>query len=334
MAPRATVIIPVRDDPRVFRALASVRDHARPDLGLEYIVVDNGSAAAFQERLRQELPAGVRLVEEAKEGPAAARNAGVRAAATEFLLFLDADAVALPGWAEAALDGLAATGADAIRGWNGALGDSFAARAVESSMRQRSLRPGRPVRLDTKNCAIRRAALVERPLNEESLRCEDVEWGMEMTAAGRPVVGWPAMRAQHEHDEDLARFMAKKIGDSWTLRRLLITRPDLGWSRRQGRIGRAATRFWRAVPGSGRISWWFARSTVIAGGWAGRVGPRLPWPIGRALVRTLRRATGVAAILLYDAGEPQPRVADLVAGGRRPQTGDNEEAPRRGASCG
>ena len=75
----------------VGEAVASLLQQTVPPR--EVIVVDDGSpddTAAVAER------AGARVIRQANGGPAAARNTGIRAAATEWIALLDADDLARP----------------------------------------------------------------------------------------------------------------------------------------------------------------------------------------------------------------------------------------------
>src|SRR5690349_18103068 len=85
--PRVSVVVPVRDGER-FLAEALGSAAAQTPAAHELLVVDDGSAdgsAELAERL------GARVLRQAREGQAAARNLGVRAATGELVAFLDAD---------------------------------------------------------------------------------------------------------------------------------------------------------------------------------------------------------------------------------------------------
>ena len=103
-----SVVIPAYD------AAATVVTAARSALAqegvdVEVIVVDDGSRDDTARVAAAE--AGVTVIRQANRGPAAARNAGIGAAAGTYLGFLDSDDRLLPGWADA-VTALLARGAD------------------------------------------------------------------------------------------------------------------------------------------------------------------------------------------------------------------------------
>jgi glycosyltransferase involved in cell wall biosynthesis len=90
-----SVIIPVYNAERYLRAaIESVL--TQTVLPLEIIVVDDGSTDASGTVARRFVP-NVRVVTQPNEGPAAARNCGVSLARGDYLAFLDADDLWLPG---------------------------------------------------------------------------------------------------------------------------------------------------------------------------------------------------------------------------------------------
>jgi glycosyltransferase involved in cell wall biosynthesis len=84
-----SVIIPVRNGASFLpEAVASIGDQNYP--ALEIIVVDDGSTDEIASVLSN-LPEEIKYIRQNPSGPAAARNRGIRAAAGEFIAFLDVD---------------------------------------------------------------------------------------------------------------------------------------------------------------------------------------------------------------------------------------------------
>lgn len=98
MAVAISVVVPAYNAMRTIKAcVESLRKLSPESPTHELIVVDNGSNDGTGECLRH-YP-DVRLVEEsAVRGPAAARNAGARAAMGDILAFTDADCIVTPDW--------------------------------------------------------------------------------------------------------------------------------------------------------------------------------------------------------------------------------------------
>jgi len=99
ITPRISIVIPCYNYGRFLpRALESVAAQEDPDW--EVVVVDDGSideTASIARQWQQRMPDHIRCAAQANTGPGAARNRGAREATGEWLLFLDADDVLLPG---------------------------------------------------------------------------------------------------------------------------------------------------------------------------------------------------------------------------------------------
>jgi len=92
---RISVVTPCYSAERfVGQAIQSVLDQTYQDF--EIIVVDDGSTDRGPQVVQRFQDPRIRLLSQTNAGPARARNTGVRAAAGEFLAFLDADDLALP----------------------------------------------------------------------------------------------------------------------------------------------------------------------------------------------------------------------------------------------
>ena len=96
-----SVIIPVYNGASfIGEALQSIASQGYPDL--EIIVIDDGSTDDLDATLQQ-TDIAHRLIRQPNQGPAAARNAGIRAATGEWIAFLDVDDL----WTQGALQQLA-----------------------------------------------------------------------------------------------------------------------------------------------------------------------------------------------------------------------------------
>lgn len=103
-----SVIIPARNRIALLRrAVASVQQQAAADW--ELIVVDDGSSEDIEGALWEAGATEATLVSQTHQGAAAARNAGAAHASKDYLVFLDSDDEAKPGWLKG-FDELASAG--------------------------------------------------------------------------------------------------------------------------------------------------------------------------------------------------------------------------------
>jgi glycosyltransferase involved in cell wall biosynthesis len=105
-----TVIICTRNRANLLReAMASVVEQGIPKSDYEIVVVDNASTDETPDVVAEfRGSAHIRYVHEEKLGLCIARNTGWRAASGRYVVFFDDDAIALPGWLQAVLDGFEA----------------------------------------------------------------------------------------------------------------------------------------------------------------------------------------------------------------------------------
>lgn len=104
--PTISVVIPCYNAERyIVATIESVLAQQRP--GLEIIVVDDGSSDRSVELVRAAFPQ-VRVAQQANQGVAAARNHGIALAGGDWIAFVDADDIWLPGKLAAQLAQLAA----------------------------------------------------------------------------------------------------------------------------------------------------------------------------------------------------------------------------------
>jgi glycosyltransferase involved in cell wall biosynthesis len=98
----ASIVVPTRNRAGYLRVCLNSLAAQQVDAPFEVIVADDGSSdttAAVAEE------AGAKVVQTAAQGPNAARNAGLRAAEGDLLVFVDDDVEAPRDWLAAYLDG-------------------------------------------------------------------------------------------------------------------------------------------------------------------------------------------------------------------------------------
>lgn len=119
MAVEVSVIVPTFNRRKLLtRLIKSLFNQTMPEDRYEVVLVSDGSTDGTVEAVRafQQQHRNLRLVEQRNRGPAAARNAGVRASRGQYLAFTDDDCVVSQNWIEAIMAAFERTGALAVQG--------------------------------------------------------------------------------------------------------------------------------------------------------------------------------------------------------------------------
>jgi GT2 family glycosyltransferase len=216
--PTVSVVIPVRDRGDLTAAcLAAVADTLPDDFRGEVVVVDDGSTddtPAVLETWQAHLPLRV-VRHDHGLGFVDACNDGARVATGDVLVFLNNDALVLPGWLPALLDGLALPDAGAVGGRllfpDGRLQEAGGAVFAEASawnLGRDEPRPDDPPWEHLRTVDYCSAALLATPralflqagLFDETYRpayYEDTDYAFTLRRLGRCVYYQPAARAVH-----------------------------------------------------------------------------------------------------------------------------------------
>ncbi|SDF49139.1 mycofactocin system glycosyltransferase [Blastococcus fimeti] len=291
-----TVVIPVKDRPvELARLLAALRsDPVTAELPV--VVVDDGSAAPVR------TDDAVVVRHGTARGPAAARNAGLRAVRTPFVAFLDSDCVPRPGWLARLLPHLAdprlalvAPRIVALSGEGWLSGYEAVEGALDMGRQAAPVRPLTAVSYVPSAALLGRTAALAGGGFDEAMRvAEDVDLVWRLTGAGWRVRYDPAAEVAHEHPTGTAEWLRRRTfygtGAALLAARHdglvspLVVAPDVaaavGLAAAGGRRGRAVAAGLLAVRAV-RLSRRLAR-------------PGERPPLGLAAVLTVR-ATGVSA---------------------------------------
>jgi mycofactocin glycosyltransferase len=209
-----TVVVPVKD-----RADGLARLLAALPAGLgDTIVVDDGSADAGGMRAVAERAGATLLRHPQARGPAAARNAGLAAARTPLVAFLDSDVVPQPGWLGPLLarfaDPAVALAAPRIVALPPVHGWLARYESVRSSLDL----GGDPALVVPKSrvAYVPSAAMVVRRdavgsgFDERMHVAEDVDLVLRLHTAGWRLRYEPASRVAHDHRTDLRAWWLRK----------------------------------------------------------------------------------------------------------------------------
>lgn len=315
-ARQVSVVIPVKDDPRVEACLASILAACPPGLDLRLIVVDNGSGPAFSEWLDARCTGRVTLLRDPVPGVYRARNLGVDHAHGEAIFFTDADCIAHPGWFEAGLAALDA-GADLAQGFSGSLRSDRISRLIQRryEARFRRLPAGAPTETDTRHLAVRRTVFERLRFDERFRRVGDTALGLHAERLGFRVAYTPSMRVDHHHDRDLRTFAAQQVCHGWGAQRLMLESPGLPWhGGHLGRVARLAPRLAR-VPAGRLVARTLQQASLSAAGALQWAAPTQPFGVAAAALAVIDKAALLAGHLSYRPGDPEPSPSQLL--GRR-----------------
>jgi GT2 family glycosyltransferase len=177
-----------------------------PSDRLELVVVDNASTDGTADVLGR-FDGAITTVREERLGPAAARNAGIRAARGDVIALVDADCTVDPGWLEELVPALArpqvgiaggrilaADPANGVERFGETIHDAYSAVNV-----------WRPPYVITMNWAARRSLLDEIGMfDEELVRGSDVDFSYRAVAAGYELRYCPDAVVYHRNERTLA----------------------------------------------------------------------------------------------------------------------------------
>ncbi|MFI9410533.1 mycofactocin biosynthesis glycosyltransferase MftF [Nocardia gamkensis] len=211
-----TVIVPLHNNAEgLARLLAALRGH-------NVVVVDDGS----DQPVRIPRNRGTRcrvtvLRHDRKQGPAAARNAGLRAATTDFVAFLDSDVVPRSGWLEVMLGHFSDPGVALVAPRIVALDPESNALAryehtrssLDLGRREAAVHSGGLVSyVPSAALLARRRALLEQGGFDESMHvAEDVDLCWRLERAGWRLRYEPAAHVAHDHRVRFRAWFGRKL---------------------------------------------------------------------------------------------------------------------------
>ncbi len=218
------------------RTLESVLRQTFNPSEYEVIVVDDGSSHGTANYLTELASAGyIHYLRQEHKGPAAARNAGIRAARGTYIAFTDDDCVVPPQWLRELLMAFEKERASLIGGVavNRVKRSLFAeaGQFINSFLEDAiNITPGQARFLTSNNIACRREELVAEGLFDERFKsagAEDRELCERLVHSGRKVVFEPTIEVEHYHNLTFTAFLRQQYNygkGSYLLYRTLAKR--------------------------------------------------------------------------------------------------------------
>jgi len=220
MAIRVSVVVPTSNRRATLEhVLPTLMHQAYDPAAYEILLCDAGSTDGTRELVDTLRPANLTLLTLPNRGRASARNAGIRQARGEIVLFTDADILADPRLIGEHARAHERHANAAIVGRVVEVGslDAYRRAAAEPSARSR-VHPPRERPLSwlffvTGSASVRREVLVGAGLFDEASGAyghEDLELGYRLQRRGVRIIYWPSAVNYHWHPESLDERSAKK----------------------------------------------------------------------------------------------------------------------------
>jgi cellulose synthase/poly-beta-1,6-N-acetylglucosamine synthase-like glycosyltransferase len=211
-----SVIIPAYNaEKQIPLCLDSLSNQSLPKDQYEVIVVDDGSTDRTKE-IAGEYEA-VRVIAQANQGPAAARNNGASQSKGDILLFTDADCVPTPNWLEEMLKPFSYPEVVGVQGAYRTNQKENVAKFAQAEIEQRYQRMARNERIDfvgSYAAAYRRTEFQRHGGFDTRFPIasgEDADLSYTLSKAGHKLVFNPDAIVYHQHPSSLRRYLKTKF---------------------------------------------------------------------------------------------------------------------------
>jgi glycosyltransferase involved in cell wall biosynthesis len=205
-APAVSIVVPARNAAATLeRCIRSLLEIDYPRDSLEIIVADNGSTDGTRAILDW-FGTQIRVVEQPRPGPAAARNAGIRVARGSIIALTDADCQVDSSWVRELIQPLADPEVGIVGGKVRALPPVNRVSRFGELIHdhERAIEEFKPPYVATANWGCRRSVLIDEGLFDETLlRGSDAEMALRIGARGYRLVYRPGAIVYHPHQATL-----------------------------------------------------------------------------------------------------------------------------------
>jgi glycosyltransferase involved in cell wall biosynthesis len=225
-----SVIIPARNAADVIPdCIKALQQQTCDRSALEIIVIDDGSSDTTPDVVKS---AGITLFSQENRGPAAARNAGVKTARGDIILFTDADCRPAADWVDQMMEPFKNDAVMGVKGVYRSDQTEMTARFVQAEYeaKYRFMAAFKTIDfIDTYSAGFRRNAFTALKGYDESFpgaSVEDQEFSFRMHEAGYQMVFTPRAVVTHLHATSLRRYFRKKFNIGFWKMKVLREHPQ------------------------------------------------------------------------------------------------------------
>jgi len=224
------VIVPVYNDERIQFCINSILNQKYPRNKYEIIVVKNCSPEKISSILRN-FKHEVNIVEEHRKSSYLARNTGIKMAAGDLLAFTDADCIQAANWLEEIEASFNLKNISAVQGISYGINKNYFSELIDIlniyNITKKRNSQGYLSSLNTRNCAIRKSAMLHFFFNEHLEYWGDFVLGMDIARSGGKITLNKSMTNYHYNQAHFLKYIKKSFNIGKSISKSISKNPEI-----------------------------------------------------------------------------------------------------------
>lgn len=210
---KASIVIPMYNAEKHIEKVIKALKY-QSEKNTEIIIVDDGSTDGSLNLVKKYVNSKIKLIYQENQGPAVARNRGIKEAKSDILIFLDSDCIPAKSFVKNILKPFKNPRISGVQGdYITKNFDNFMARYIgyEIGYRHKNMK-GEIDHIATYACAYRKKDLVKGFLaNFKEPNMEDIELSYRLSKQGKKLVFMPSAKVKHPHPENIFKYLKQQF---------------------------------------------------------------------------------------------------------------------------